>query len=85
MTKEEIELMKDVHNFTDEDISEAAKFVETKSSSEEEYKDPCKNCHKGICEQCDYGYISEEEKKKRWVERHKKEPKLSDPYEDGGL
>jgi hypothetical protein len=84
MTKEEIELMKDVHNFTDEDISEAAKFVETKPSSEE-YKDPCKSCHNCHCEQCDYGYCSDEEKKKRWVERHKKETKLSDPYEDGGL
>jgi hypothetical protein len=85
MTKEEIELMKGIHNFTDEDISEAAKFVETRSSSEEEYKDPCTSCHDCHCEQCDYGYISEEEKKKRWVERHKTEVKLSDPYEDGGL
>ena len=160
MTKEEIEFMKDIHNFTDEDISEAAKFVETKSSEavklneygcphdkccdcphfskepnpfnvhdhkgiykcndkniyisgncsrpdvsdmtpndfcnlgcnfvkeiteESEYKDPCKSCHNGVCEQCDYGYISEEEKKKRWLERNKKEVKLSDPYEDGGL
>lgn len=84
MTKEEIEFMKDVHNFTDEDISEAAKFVETRSSSEE-YKDPCKSCHSGICHQCDYGYISEEDKKKRWLESHKEETKLSDPYEDGGL
>jgi hypothetical protein len=49
------------------------------------YKDPCKSCHNAHCEQCDYGYISEEEKKKRWVERHKTEVKLSDPYEDGGL
>lgn len=84
MTKEEIEFMKGIHNFTDEDISEAAKFVETKSSSEE-YKDPCKSCHNAHCEQCDYGYISEKEKKKRWLERHKDEVKLSDPYEDGGL
>lgn len=38
-----------------------------------EYKDPCKSCHNGVCEQCDYGYISEEEKKKRWLENHKKE------------
>jgi hypothetical protein len=85
MTKEEIEFMKGIHNFTDEDISEAAKFVETKSSSEDKYKDPCASCHDCHCEQCDYGYISEEEKKKRWVERHKKETKLSDPYEEGGL
>lgn len=49
------------------------------------YKDPCKSCHNAHCEQCDYGYCSEEEKKKRWVERHKEEVKLSDPYEDGGL
>lgn len=84
MTKEEIDFMKDIHNFTDDDISEAAKFVETKSS-EAEYKDPCKSCHSGICHQCDYGYCSEEEKKKRWLENHKEEPKLSDPYEDGGL
>lgn len=85
MTNEEIEFMKGIHNFTDEDISEAAKFVETKSSSEDKYKDPCKSCHNAHCEQCDYGYISEEEKKKRWAERHKDETKLSDPYEDGGL
>ena len=155
MTKEEIEFMKGIHNFTDEDISEAAKFVETKSSNEygcphdkccdcphfskepnpfnvhdhngiykcnnknvyisgncsrppvsdmtpkdfcnlgcnfvkettEEsgYKDPCKSCHNGVCEQCDYGYCSEEEKKKRWLENHKEETKLSDPYEEGGL
>jgi hypothetical protein len=85
MTKEEIELMKDVHNFTDEDISEAAKFVETKSSSEEEYKDPCTSCHDCHCEQCDYGYVSEEDKKKRWLENHKDKVKLSDPYEEGGL
>lgn len=84
MTKEEIEFMKDIHNFTDDDISEAAKFVETKSS-EDEYKDPCKSCHDGVCEQCDYGYCSEEDKKKRWLGNHKNEVKLSDPYEDGGL
>lgn len=52
---------------------------------EEEYKDPCKSCHNGKCEQCDYGYCSEEEKKKRWLDNHKEEPKLSDPYEEGGL
>jgi len=145
MTKEEIGFMKGIHNFTDEDISEAAKFVETKSLNEYgcphykccdcphfskepnpfngndhngiykcndkniyisgncsrpdisdmtpkdfcnlgcnfvkettedlEYKDPCKSCHNGVCEQCDYGYISEEEKKKRWLERNKKEEK----------
>ena len=38
-----------------------------------DYKDPCKSCHNGVCEQCDYGYISEEEKKRRWLERNKKE------------
>ena len=43
------------------------------SHKEPEYKDPCKSCRNGICEQCDYGYISEEEKKKRWLENHKKE------------
>lgn len=37
------------------------------------YKDPCKTCNDGVCEQCIYGYISEEEKKKRWLENHKKE------------
>jgi hypothetical protein len=84
ITKEEIEFMKGIHNFTDEDVSEAAKFVETKSSSEE-YKDPCMSCHDCHCKQCYYGYISEEDKKKRWLENHKKETKLSDPYEDGGL
>lgn len=54
-------------------------------SAEAGHKDPCKSCHNAHCEQCDYGYISEEEKKKRWIERHKTEVKLSDPYEDGGL
>ena len=74
-----------VKNINDEDISEATKFVETKSSKEE-YKDPCKSCFSGTpCEQCDYGYISEEDKKKRWLENHKDEVKLSDPYEEGGL
>lgn len=73
MTKEEMEFMKGIHNFTDEDISEA------------EYKDPCKSCHNGVCEQCDYGYCSEEDKKNRWLENHKDEVKLSDPYEEGGL
>lgn len=68
----------------DDDISEAAKFVKTKSS-EAEYKDPCKSWHDGVCEQCCYGYCSEEDKKKRWLERHKEEAKLSDPYEEGGL
>lgn len=52
---------------------------------EEEYKDPCKSCLNGVCEQCDYGYCSEEEKKKRWLENHKEEVKISDPYEDGGM
>lgn len=54
-------------------------------NSFEEYKDPCKSCHNGVCEQCVYGYCSEEDKKKRWLENHKDEVKLSDPYEDGGL
>lgn len=155
MTKEEIEFMKGIHNFTDKDISEAAKFVETKSlneygcphykcfdcphfskepnpfnsndhngiykcndkniyisgncsrpdvsdmtpkdfcnlgynfvkenTEEIEHKDPCKSCRNGVCEQCDYGYCSEEDKKKRWLENHKEEAKLSDPYEEGGL
>lgn len=40
MTKEEMEFMKGSHNFTDEDISEAAKFVETKSSEEVKLSDP---------------------------------------------
>lgn len=83
MTKEEIEFMKDIHNFTDEDISEAAKFVETKSSEELAYKDPCKSCHNGKCEQCDYGYKSEEERKELY--KKNKPAKLSDPYEEGGL
>lgn len=52
---------------------------------DEEYKDPCKSCHDGVCEQCCYGYCSEEEKKNRWLGNHKEEAKLSDPYEDGGL
>lgn len=29
--------------------------------------------------------VNEEDKKKRWLEKHKDENKLSDPYEDGGL
>lgn len=37
------------------------------------YKDPCKSCYNGKCEQCNYGYCSEEEKRKRWLESHKKE------------
>lgn len=45
----------------------------------EEYQDPCESCHvcfnDAICEQCYYGYCSEEEKKKRWLEKHKKEEK----------
>lgn len=45
-------------------------------SVEPEYKDPCKSCNlSDPCEQCDYGYISEEEKKKRWLENHKEESK----------
>lgn len=86
MTREDIDIMKDNHDFTDKDISEAAKFVETKTSSDAEYKDPCKSCFSGVpCEQCVYGYCSEEDKKKRWLENHKEESKLSDPYEEGGL
>lgn len=54
-------------------------------TEESGYKDPCKSCHNGVCEQCDYGYCSEEDKKKRWLENHKDEVKFSDPYEDGGL
>lgn len=38
-------------------------------------KDPCESCHDGVCEQCDYGYCSEDEKKKRWLENHNKEEK----------
>lgn len=48
---------------------------EEETESEVEYKDPCKSCHSGICHQCDYGYCSEEEKKKRWLASLKKEEK----------
>lgn len=47
-------------------------------SVEDGYKDPCKSCCKGVCEQCSYGYISEDDKKKIWYENHKKKTKLSD-------
>lgn len=45
----------------------------TTPHEEVKYKDPCKSCHDGVCEQCDYGYCSEEDKKKRWLENHNKE------------
>lgn len=65
----------------DEEYLKASEAIKTYA----DYKDPCKSCHNGVCEQCEYGYCSEEEKKKRWLENHKEEPKLSDPYEDGDL
>lgn len=65
----------------DEEYLKASEAIKTYAG----YKDPCKSCHNGVCEQCDYGYCSEEDKKKRWLENHKEETKLSDPYEEGGL
>ena len=54
----------------------------------EELEDPCDDCSIDIgqrnCIQCRYGYISVEDRKKRYAEV-KKESKLSDPYEEGGL
>lgn len=44
---------------------------EPEEAETEDYQDPCESCHDGICEQCKYGYCSEEEKKKRWLERRK--------------
>ena len=34
------------------------------------YEDPCESCHTKHCEQCIYGYCSEEERKKRYLERN---------------
>lgn len=52
----------------DEEYQKALEGIKTYAK----YKDPCKSCHNGVCEQCDYGYISEEEKKKRWLGNHRK-------------
>lgn len=64
----------------DEVFQKASETIKTYA----DYEDPCKSCHNGVCEQCCYGYCSEEEKKNRWLGNHK-ETKLSDPYEEGGL
>ena len=61
------DLVKDLN----EDYLKASEGIKTYA----EYKDPCKSCPNGICEQCVYGYCSEEEKKNRWLENHKKEEK----------
>lgn len=45
------------------------------TDEEVKYKNPCKYCHNSECEQCYYGYCSEEDKKKKWLENHKKEVK----------
>ena len=69
-------------NLTDEEtdiynsqLEAEAETIEKVSllSEKSEYKDPCKYCHNGVCEQCYYGYCSEEDKKKKWLENHKKE------------
>ena len=65
----------------DEEYLKASEAIKTYAK----YKDPCKSCHNGVCEQCKYGYCSEDDKKKRWLENHKDDVKLSDPYEEGGL
>ena len=62
---------------------------ETEETKEvEELEDPCDDCTINIgqrnCIQCRYGYISVEDRKKKYAE-DKIEPKLSDPYEEGGL
>ena len=72
----------DLVKIVDEEYQKALESIKTYA---DDYTDPCKSCQNGVCEQCDYGYCSEEEKKKRWLENHKKEVKLSDPYEEGGL
>lgn len=52
-----------------EEYQKASESIKTYA----DYKDPCKSCNISVpCEQCDYGYCSEEEKKKRWLENHKK-------------
>lgn len=57
-----------VKNF-DEEYQKELEGIKTYAK----YEDPCEGCHNALCEQCFYGYISEEEKKKRWLEKHKKE------------
>ena len=44
--------------------------------------DPCDTCLLSArkCEQCDYGYISEEIRKKKYAEKHG--IKISDPHEE---
>lgn len=76
----------DISDMTPKDFCKLGCNFVKENTEEPEYKDPCKLCNlSDPCEQCDYGYISEEEKKKRWAERNKDKVKLSDPYEDGGL
>ena len=41
-----------------------------KNINDAKYEDPCESCCTTHCEQCVYGYCSEEEKKKRWLERN---------------
>ena len=62
-----------VSNMTPADFCKLGCNFDKETTEEPEYKDPCKSCHNGVCEQCDYGYCSEEEKKKRWLENHKEE------------
>ena len=63
-------------------------FFPSETEEVEELEDPCDDCTIDIgqrrCTQCRYGYISVEDRKKKYAEV-KKESKLSDPYEDGGL
>ena len=84
-----IEILKkyDTRNLA-KDLDDAIYALPSSYREEGEYQDPCKTCNllRAVpCEQCVYGQWSEEEKKKRWWENHKKEVKLSDPYEEGGL
>lgn len=53
----------------DEEYQKALEGIKTYA----DYKDPCKSCHNGVCEQCDYECCSEEEKKKIWLERKQNE------------
>jgi hypothetical protein len=114
MTKEEIELMKGIHNFTDEDEKEDTWTDEDCDGIgcwECKYFRQDKNVHNPYDEKGAYycshkklyisGNVSRPDymdmrytdfdklgckgEKKRWLENHKEETKLSDPYEEGGL
>lgn len=76
-TEKELELTSEPNDFIYGDakiyIAQPKKEEIELSGDNLKYKDPCKSCYNGKCEQCDYGYCSEEEKKKRWLESHKEE------------